>query len=148
QTLDPLLLLPIDRGEILIAKLLGALLRGWPWLALLALDIVTGALLGAYHPFAAVLLALAPWPMVLFIAGLGLALSVHAGTVLRANLVLLIVVVLLVAATFVFPMGMGPLSYLEPYIFSLFGRAGQHGLHGDVWTDIWRGYPLYVGNLL
>ena len=40
-------------------------------------------------------------------------------TVLRANLVLLIVVVLLIAVTFVMPFGLSPLTYLEPFTFSM-----------------------------
>src|SRR5262249_45521584 len=39
HTLDMLLMLPVERGEILRAKFLGALLKGWPWLALLGTDI-------------------------------------------------------------------------------------------------------------
>jgi hypothetical protein len=88
QTLEPLLLLPIERREILTAKLLGCLWRGWPWLALLFGVIVFGTLIGAFHPFSAVLLSLAPWPMIFFIATLGLLLSVGMRTVLRANLVM------------------------------------------------------------
>ena len=85
QTLEPLLLLPVERREILTAKLLGCLMHGWPWLVLLFGVIALGTLIGVYHPFSAVLLALAPWPMVLFIATLGLLLSIGMRTVLRAQ---------------------------------------------------------------
>lgn len=90
QTLEPLLLLPIERREILTAKLLGCLMRGWPWLALSFAATAFGTLIGVYHPFSAVLLALAPWPMILFTATLGLLLSIGMQTVLRANLVMVL----------------------------------------------------------
>jgi ABC-type transport system involved in multi-copper enzyme maturation permease subunit len=129
QTIEPLLLLPIDRSEILWTKLIGALVRGWPWLALLLVNIVLGTLIGAYHPFSAVMLCVAPWALVLFIAGLGLMLSVHLQTVLRANLVMLVVVVLLIAASLMTPHGITPpLGYLEPFAFPMWGDVwGQHG---------------------
>jgi ABC-type transport system involved in multi-copper enzyme maturation permease subunit len=95
QTLEPLLLLPIDRREILTAKLLGCLMRGWPWLALLGAVIALGTLIGAFHPFSAVLLALAPWPLIFFIATLGLLLSIALRTVMRANLVMVMAPLLL-----------------------------------------------------
>jgi ABC-type transport system involved in multi-copper enzyme maturation permease subunit len=90
QTLEPLLLLPVERREILTAKLLGCLIRGWPWLALLFGVIAFGTIIGVYHPFSAVLLTLAPWPMILFIATLGLLLSIGMRTVLRANLIMVL----------------------------------------------------------
>jgi ABC-type transport system involved in multi-copper enzyme maturation permease subunit len=110
QTLEPLLLLPIERREILLAKLIGCLWRGWPWLALLMAVIAFGTLVGVFHPFSAVLLALAPWPMILFIATLGLLLSIAMRTVLRANLVMVMAPLLLMWCssisfeTFSFPM--------------------------------------------
>ena len=58
-----------------------------------------------------------------FFAGLGLFLSVVMRTVLRANLVLLIVAVLLIAVTFVTPFGLNPLTYLEPFV-SIVGTSG------------------------
>lgn len=132
QTLDPLLLLPIDRGEILWAKLSGALIRGWPWLALLASVVTFGTLMGAFHPFSAIVLLLAPWAPIVFIAGLGLLLSVQLGTVMRANLVMLIIVIILGAASFVFPLGLGPFTYLEPFAFSM-------------WHDPWREFDPILG---
>jgi ABC-type transport system involved in multi-copper enzyme maturation permease subunit len=90
QTLEPLLLLPIDRREILMAKLVGCLWRGWPWLILVACVILFGTLVGVFHPFSAVLLCLLPWPMFFFVATLGLALSIRMRTVLRANLVMVL----------------------------------------------------------
>src|SRR5262249_25675473 len=46
HTLDPLLLLPMDRREILVPKLLGTLWIGWPWLVLTATDIIVGVVIG------------------------------------------------------------------------------------------------------
>ncbi len=99
QTLEPLLLLPIERREILSAKLIGCLWRGWPWLALLGCVIAFGTLVGVFHPFSAVLLALAPWPMILFIATFGLLLSIGMRTVLRANLVMVMAPLLLIGCS-------------------------------------------------
>jgi ABC-type transport system involved in multi-copper enzyme maturation permease subunit len=139
QTLDPLLLLPIDRSEILATKLWGALIRGWPWLILIAGNIAFGTLLGAYHPFSAVLLCTAPWVVVLFIAGLGLFLSVEMDTVLRANLLMLIIVILLAAISFLLPIGLGPMTFLEPLAFTLWGEeqgvGGGFAPDGMNWND-------------
>src|SRR5206468_3238266 len=51
QTLDMLLTIPVERRTILYAKWLGALYKGWAWVGLLCIDLVTGLLIGAYHPF-------------------------------------------------------------------------------------------------
>ena len=69
QTLEPLLLLPIDRSEILWAKLIGSVWRSWPWLALLLGDVVLGLILGAFHPFSAISLCVLPWAIISFFAG-------------------------------------------------------------------------------
>ena len=54
-------------------------------------------------------------------------------TVLRANLVFLVLVMLLAVLSFMLPLGMGPLTYLEPFTFSWFredalmrGVANRH----------------------
>jgi ABC-2 family transporter protein len=128
QTLEPLLLLPVERREILTAKLLGCLMRGWPWLALLFGVIALGTLIGVYHPFSAVLLALAPWPMILFIATLGLLLSIGMRTVLRANLVMVLVPLLMMWCSsagfeaFTFPSRRGP-GFEDGYHPAYFGFA-------------------------
>ena len=100
QTLDPLLLLPIDRQEILWAKWVGCLYKGWPWLVLVGLNLAVGVALGAYHPVSAVLLMLVPWPMIGFLASLGLLLSVTLKTVLRANLVMVMILLIFVIGAF------------------------------------------------
>jgi ABC-type transport system involved in multi-copper enzyme maturation permease subunit len=127
QTLEPLLLLPIDRREILRAKWLGSLMRDWPWLALILADIVLGTLIGAYHPFTAVLWCLAPWPMIFFFASVGLFLSVVMTTVLRANLMMVLVAVLFITCANTRGFAYGPFAYLETFAFSLRGDSMQDG---------------------
>ncbi|MSQ95007.1 MAG: hypothetical protein EXR98_10695 [Gemmataceae bacterium] len=141
QTLEPLLLLPIERSEILFAKLAGVLWHGWPWLLLLAGDIVLGTLIGAYHPLSAVLLSLTPWPMILFVATFGLLLSVVLQTVLRATLVMVITLIGLFGCTFIEP----PVSYrpwVEVFAFSL-----QKGLTAHI-DDGHKGNLLFVAVML
>ncbi len=87
HTLDLLLLLPLDRRLILRAKALGVLIRGWPWLAVLAVDVVVGLLIGAYHPLSALYLVLLPCPIVVFLCAGGLLVSVVADTLLKANVI-------------------------------------------------------------
>jgi ABC-type transport system involved in multi-copper enzyme maturation permease subunit len=89
QTLDTLLLLPIERRDILGAKLLASLLRGWPWLVMLTCSLTLGAAFGVCHPLSAVLLCLAAIPPILLVSLLGLLISVTAPTVLRANLAMI-----------------------------------------------------------
>ena len=125
QTLEPILLLPIDRGEILRAKWLGSLMRGWPWLALILADIVLGTLIGAYHPFTAMLWCLAPWPMIFFFASVGLFLSVVMTTVLRANLMMVLIAVLSMACANSRVFAHAPFAYLETFAFSLRSNGMQ-----------------------
>lgn len=113
QTLEPLLLLPIDRRDILVAKWLATLLAGWPWLALTAGDAVLGVWLGAFHPFTAVMLCLAPWPMIAFFLTFGLLLSVLMSSVLRAYLAMVVMIVALIGCTI---FGAPPLAYLEAFV--------------------------------
>jgi ABC-type transport system involved in multi-copper enzyme maturation permease subunit len=127
QTLEPLLLLPVERREILLAKLVGCLWRGWPWLALLAAVIAFGTLSGAYHPFSAVAMCLAPLPLILFIATLGLVLSVGMRTVLRANLVMVLAPIVLLGCT----------SWgFEAFSFSV--------THNGLQADFWRFWFAFV----
>jgi ABC-type Na+ efflux pump permease subunit len=118
QTLEPLLLLPIERRDVLVAKWIGTLWRGWPWLALLLSDILLGVLLGVYHPFSAVLLCLAPWPLIFFMVNLGLLFSVAMQTVLRANLAMVLVVIALIGCTVTSLIGHSPVGHLEVFAFS------------------------------
>lgn len=128
QTLDALLLLPIERREILSAKWLASLMRGWPWLALLMADILLGLAVGAYHPLSALLLCVAPWPMIVFMASLGLLVSVTARTVLRANLVLVLVLLLFFYASAGSLFADGAFAYLEMMMFASWAHWAQWAL--------------------
>jgi ABC-type transport system involved in multi-copper enzyme maturation permease subunit len=85
QTLDSLLMTPLDSDEILSAKWLGAVLsvrRGWLWLGgVWLLGLATGGL----HPLALILLALMWFVYAGFLAILGLWFSVTCRTTLRAT---------------------------------------------------------------
>jgi ABC-type transport system involved in multi-copper enzyme maturation permease subunit len=129
QTLEPILLLPIDRSEILRAKWLGSLMRGWLLLSVIFPNIALGTLIGVYHPFSAVLLCLAPWPMIFFFASLGLFLSVVMTTVLRANLVMVLVIALFLGCTFA---SVDPMAYLETFAFSNWRNRGQERILYEV----------------
>jgi ABC-type transport system involved in multi-copper enzyme maturation permease subunit len=121
QTLDPLLLLPIERRDILVSKWLATLLRGWPWPALMLADVVLGVWLGAYHPLTAVMLCLAPWPMVVCFTTFGLLLSVLMNTVMRAYLAMVVVLVMLAGCTL---FDVPALSYLEAFVIPVLPHAG------------------------
>jgi ABC-type transport system involved in multi-copper enzyme maturation permease subunit len=112
RTLEPLLLLPIERREILAAKWLATLIRGWPWALLILGNAVLGARMGAYHPWTAVMLCLVPWPMIAFFTSFGLLLSVLMSTVLRAYLAMVVVIVALIGCTLY---GAPPLSHMEAF---------------------------------
>jgi ABC-type transport system involved in multi-copper enzyme maturation permease subunit len=112
QTLEPLLLLPIDRRDILAAKWLATLIAGWPWLALIVGDIVLGISLGALHPATALAYCLAPWPMIVFFTTFGLWMSVLMSTVLRAYLAMVVVIVMLIGCSIY---GLPLLMYMEAF---------------------------------
>jgi ABC-type transport system involved in multi-copper enzyme maturation permease subunit len=86
NTLDFLLLVPVERAEVLFCKWLGALWRPWPWLALAYSGVLLGLVCGLYRPHTAVLLVVLPWPLLLMLSFLGLLLSVWCHRVLSANL--------------------------------------------------------------
>lgn len=92
QTLDVLLQIPEERRTIFIAKCHGAMRKGWPWLILVGANLLLGVCLGLYPPLLALWMLIAPWPLVLLIAGTGMLLSVSVGTVLRARLTLTILI--------------------------------------------------------
>src|SRR5262249_43376441 len=87
-TLDMLLTLPIDRGDILRAKALGALLKGLPWLWILVVAVAVGLAIGAFHPFSALYLLICPVPLVLCLCSVGVLISVIVRTAVQANLVM------------------------------------------------------------
>jgi ABC-type transport system involved in multi-copper enzyme maturation permease subunit len=88
QTLDMLLLISIERSEILRAKWKGALFKGWPWLALLAADLAIGGAIGAYHPLGLLCLIVLPVPVILCACAVGILISTLVRTVLHTNLVM------------------------------------------------------------
>ena len=102
-------------------------MRGWPWLALLMADILLGLAVGAYHPLSALLLCVAPWPMIVFMASLGLLVSVTARTVLRANLVLVIVLLTFFYVASLNLFTHGRFAYLEVFVFSGWDQRGVDG---------------------
>jgi ABC-type transport system involved in multi-copper enzyme maturation permease subunit len=85
NTLDYLLLLPVERFEILASKWLGSMWRAWPYLAVAYSGVVLGLCCGLYGPLTAVLLVLLPWPLLLMLSLCGLFLSVWCRRVLTAN---------------------------------------------------------------
>ena len=89
-----------------------------PWLALLAGDILLGAAVGAYHPVSAVLLCVAPVPMIVLLASLGLLVSVTMRTVLRANLVLVVILLTFFYCSAGNLFADGTFAYLETFVFS------------------------------
>ncbi len=95
RTLESLLLLPVEREEILQAKWLGSLLRwrqlGYVLAALWLVGLVTGAL----HPWAVLLLVGSSVAYLAFLASLGLWLSLASRTTLWANLSMALVLLLL-----------------------------------------------------
>ena len=86
HTLDMLLQLPTERHEILSAKWLGALLKGWPWLILAVGDLCFGLVIGVYHPVTFLFLLLGPVPWILALCSVGLLISTIVSTTAQANL--------------------------------------------------------------
>jgi ABC-type transport system involved in multi-copper enzyme maturation permease subunit len=88
HTLDMLLTLPAARIEILRAKCFGTLFKGWPWLAILAGDLLIGLLIGTYHPLTVVHLVIAVSAVTLCVCTLGLCFSVIARSPTQASLLM------------------------------------------------------------
>jgi len=86
NTLDFLLLLPIERFEILASKWLGSLWRAWPMLVLAYGGVLLGLGCDLYGSLTALLLVLLPWPLLLMLSTFGLLLTVWCRRVLTANL--------------------------------------------------------------
>jgi hypothetical protein len=66
---------------------------------------------------------LAPWPMIFFFASVGLFLSVVMTTVLRANLMMVLVAVLFITCANSMVVAYGPFAYLETFAFPLRGDS-------------------------
>jgi hypothetical protein len=94
-TLDFLLLLPVERSEILWIKWLA------PWIRCRVLIVCTLAiplvctLFGVFPVRTGLVLLLLPWPTVLFVSALGLLLSVVCRRVVMANVLLVAILALL-----------------------------------------------------
>jgi len=96
NTLEHLLLLPVDRREILFCKWLGPLWRNWPILAVSYLGVLLGAGVGVFSVMTALTLLLLPLPILFMSSFLGLCLSVFCRRALYANIVMVAFLLLLV----------------------------------------------------
>jgi ABC-type transport system involved in multi-copper enzyme maturation permease subunit len=104
RTLDLLLQIPVDRRDILCAKWLGAILKGWPWIMVILVDLLLGTLIGAYHPGPMELLLFALPAFVACLCSIGLFVSALVGTRLQANLTMgVVLLALLVFAGLLIP---------------------------------------------
>ena len=94
HTLDDLLTLPVDRRDILKAKWVGSLLKGWGWTLMYLPILLVPAAADKLNPLSTLFLVLAGLIHAVFFAGLGLFLSVVSSSVLawqmRMGVVLLI----------------------------------------------------------
>jgi ABC-type transport system involved in multi-copper enzyme maturation permease subunit len=88
NTLEFLLMLPVERGEILFSKWLGPLWRNWPILAISYLGVLLGLGCGVYSLKTALVMWLLPVPFILLCSFFALWLSVMCRRVLFANIVL------------------------------------------------------------
>ena len=88
NTLEFLLLLPVERREIIFCKWLGPLWKNWPILAISYLGVLLGLGARAFSPQTALLMLLIPWPALLMCSLLGLLLSVICRRTLYANIVM------------------------------------------------------------
>ncbi len=145
QTLEPLLLLPIERGEILFVKFVGCIYRGWPWLALLSLDLVPGLLSGAFHPFSFVCLVVGPMPMIACFVFAGMYLSVVMRTVMRAFLTIVLVMVAYVGLSLMAGAPLLAFSYLDAFMWPIWGLRELQP--GKIWTalSMFGGYTGLAG---
>jgi ABC-type transport system involved in multi-copper enzyme maturation permease subunit len=96
QTLEGLLMLPVERDSILFLKWLGSILSvRWFWWALAGIWIL-GVVMGGLHPLAVPLLAAATAVYTCFVGMLGLWFSSMNRTTLRATLFTVLVLLVLV----------------------------------------------------
>jgi ABC-type transport system involved in multi-copper enzyme maturation permease subunit len=91
QTLDGLLVLPLDRRQILTSKWLGCLARGVLALWAVGVVLLAGILCGAFSVLSAVALALALAAHALFVGNLALLLSIVCRSTLRAQVTALLI---------------------------------------------------------
>jgi ABC-type transport system involved in multi-copper enzyme maturation permease subunit len=95
RTLEGLLLLPVERMEILRAKWLGSVLRGRFFAYGLGVLWLAGLVSGVLHPWAVLLLAGGVTVCVIFLASLGIWLSLASRNTLWANLTMALFLLLL-----------------------------------------------------
>jgi ABC-type transport system involved in multi-copper enzyme maturation permease subunit len=95
QTLEPLLLLPVERREILAAKWQGSVLRSGQFGIALVVFWAFGLAVGVLHPWAVVLLVALCAAHIAFLASLGLWLSLNSRNTLWANMTMALVLLLL-----------------------------------------------------
>ena len=88
NTLEFLLLLPVERREIIFSKWLGPLWKNWPLLAVSYLGVLLGVGTLVFSPSTALTLLLIPWPALLMCSCLGMLLSVWCRRTLFANIVM------------------------------------------------------------
>jgi ABC-type transport system involved in multi-copper enzyme maturation permease subunit len=158
QTLEGLLMLPVEREKILGAKWLGSILRGRYLAYLLAVYLVLGLLSGAIHPLGALLMALAIVIDIAFLASLGVCLSLVSRTTLWANFTMALMLLLVFVGSWVVLVYTTVLSGSRPvkeqrwwYTFSEFGLNpprtwwhlgftwDQFGSEIDFGRELWRG---------
>jgi ABC-type transport system involved in multi-copper enzyme maturation permease subunit len=108
RTLLNLLLLPIERWELLGAKWLGSILRLRYTAYFLIIMLIAGTLTGAFHPIAVALIILTVAVHVAFAATLGLLISVYCRTMLAANFVMALFLFVWFAGTAIILAGMMP----------------------------------------
>jgi ABC-type transport system involved in multi-copper enzyme maturation permease subunit len=94
QTLDSLLMLPVDREHILGAKWLASVLRGRAFGYALVVFLFLGLITGAIHPLGVLLMALAFVIHIAFLASLGVSLSLASRTTLWANFTMALMLLL------------------------------------------------------
>jgi ABC-type transport system involved in multi-copper enzyme maturation permease subunit len=130
HTLDMLLTIPVERRDILWAKSRGVIVKGWPWLVVLAGDVFVGLVVSAYSPLSVIFLLLCPCPLIVFVCGVGMLISVGARTTLQANLVMACVLLALAVS----------LGVTRPGLFLGFNSLTQS------WWEPWSeaGYDLFA----
>ena len=116
KTLEGLLLLPVERSEILNAKWLGGILRLRPLGYSLAILWFLGLATGALHPWSVLLLAGSCATYLALLASLGTWLSLESRNTLWANLSMSLIVLVFFFSPLLTSMqyGYGTLSFHEP----------------------------------
>ena len=104
HTMDGLLVLPLERNELLTAKWLGTLYRNGGVLAFLFFLVLAAMLTGAFNPCWGIHFIGSPLIFLLFLNGLGLFFSVTSNTVMAARLKMMGVLLFLTGGSFALDM--------------------------------------------